>query len=1165
MGWVSKLLELCRHYGKPAKFACTSILGAVLPGSPAVVSLVEQAFDTAEEKAQDHWEMKVDQRLEASAADLERLGEVLELLQGDLQHVTAQVARFEKVPSIAQQVIETALVSDPRCQDSARRLESIAARFDRLEQQQQKLLSGQEEMRPLLRRVVGVCDYIDELRAGGFSVEVFAELLRAFQSALGLLGQGKVADAELALEAVSAARPMSVTATVALAAAQSASLNFVLVEQTLSRARRLKPGDLELIELHSRATSLSRRGETPSGAFAAGSPSKRQPREGEVLDGWQLEQLLGHGGWGLVFRASRGGHVRALKVMHGELSADSLFVDRFKREIITLARLGKHPHLVEIDSFGYAADHGCWYFVMEWVNGVTLEQHLARQGAMPWPAARELFLRLAEGLAEAHKRGIIHRDIKPANIMLRPDGSPVLVDFGLALEGETSLTRSGRSAGYTALFAAPEQIRKNEASTRSDVYSLAASLYYTLIFDDPARREPHCFKPRFVPEAARDALTRALDNDPSERPANALAFRELLHGVARPLVVDASGKGDFTSLVDAVRETQVDGQLVVRPGLYRGSLVLERPMQITGEGSAAEIVLESETGNCLTLRDGEVTVRGLTLRGRVMRGPSVEVFSGRLAMEDCIISSENSACISASGSSARLLLKGCTFSGSREQGLLLTGGASAEVQECEITRSGGPGVEVQTGGSLVVRQSRIQDASPGLFVAARQVEVERCTIRGNALANIMVKRGGAPTIRGCTIEAGKQVGLFFLEGGSGIVEDCTILGNALAGIESKHDSNPTVCRCRIQGGKQSGLFFSEGGRGTIEECDIFGNELSGIEIKSDADPVLRRCRIHGCKANGIYIYETGRGIIEECEVLANQLQGIAVKDGSKPVLRNCKVHENRECGLLVHGQATGLFEGCNIFGNGLAGVEIRQASDPILRDCQIHSGKQGGLFVSERGRGRIEGCDIFANHLANVEIKDHGDPLLKGCRLTDGRTSGLYVYADGRGTLEDCDIRANHLQGVAIKQGGNPTLRNCRIHDGKECGVFVYEKGAGVLEGCDIFSNGLANVEVKDGGHPIFKRCKVRDGKVCGVLIWVHAAGQFEDCEIAGNSYAGVEIKQASNPVFLRCLVTRNGGSAFYVHEQGGGTIENCDVRGNKISAWDVAPGCRLRREGNTE
>src|SRR5688572_18451222 len=105
--------------------------------------------------------------------------------------------------------------------------------------------------------------------------------------------------------------------------------------------------------------------------------------------------------------------------MHGELASDPLFVERFKREIMTLAKLGRHPHLVAIDGFGWATSHACWYFVMEWIDGINLEKHLSRSGPLAWSEAQSLFGRLADGLASAHARGIVHRDIKPANILLR--------------------------------------------------------------------------------------------------------------------------------------------------------------------------------------------------------------------------------------------------------------------------------------------------------------------------------------------------------------------------------------------------------------------------------------------------------------------------------------------------------------------------------------------------------------------------------------------------------------------------------------------------------------------------------------------------------------------------------------------------------------------------
>src|SRR5262245_18550095 len=207
MSWKSHLLGLCKKYGSGARFAAGTVLGALLPGSAAVVELVGKAIECGEKKGQDEWEDILVHDVKASAAELERLGEVLGVLQNELGPLTAQVARLGHLPDVAAQLVETALATDARCQEAARQLEGLARRFDRFEEQQRRLLSGQEEMLPLLRRTAGVCDFVEELRAGGFAPEAFGALLRSFQEALRLLGQGRVADAEGALERVAAARP----------------------------------------------------------------------------------------------------------------------------------------------------------------------------------------------------------------------------------------------------------------------------------------------------------------------------------------------------------------------------------------------------------------------------------------------------------------------------------------------------------------------------------------------------------------------------------------------------------------------------------------------------------------------------------------------------------------------------------------------------------------------------------------------------------------------------------------------------------------------------------------------------------------------------------------------------------------------------------------------
>ena len=258
-------------------------------------------------------------------------------------------------------------------------------------------------------------------------------------------------------------------------------------------------------------------------------PHKR-PQAGDTLDGWQLEQLLGFGGWGQVFLGRKGNHVRALKIMHAELLPNDDCVARFKREMSLLVALGSHPHLVGIDPkhlYGWAANWNCWYYVMEHIDGITLQRELDSKGALDLDEARTLFTGIAEGLAEAHKRGIVHRDIKPANILIRKDPQPgqgrgVLVDFGLA----GVVDSHSRGAGYTASFAAPEQMRHGESDCRSDVYSLAATIYHCLLYKEADKRGR--FKasllPADVPAEVRDLFQRCLDNDPNERPQDAGAF-----------------------------------------------------------------------------------------------------------------------------------------------------------------------------------------------------------------------------------------------------------------------------------------------------------------------------------------------------------------------------------------------------------------------------------------------------------------------------------------------------------------------------------------------------------------------------------------------------------------------------------------------------------------
>ena len=190
MSWKDKAVALVKRFGEPAKFAAKMILGAVIPGGGAVVELVEKVLDCADDTLKDNLDANEAKAPAATAEDLERVAEVLDVLGGDLGALTAKIASLEKLPLEASRTLEVAMATDAHCQAALRRLDDLARRFDRLEEQNRQLLKGQgyaagilDDMLPLMKRTAGVADFVEEMRSAGLTLEEFRKVLREFQDA----------------------------------------------------------------------------------------------------------------------------------------------------------------------------------------------------------------------------------------------------------------------------------------------------------------------------------------------------------------------------------------------------------------------------------------------------------------------------------------------------------------------------------------------------------------------------------------------------------------------------------------------------------------------------------------------------------------------------------------------------------------------------------------------------------------------------------------------------------------------------------------------------------------------------------------------------------------------------------------------------------------------
>jgi serine/threonine protein kinase len=213
------------------------------------------------------------------------------------------------------------------------------------------------------------------------------------------------------------------------------------------------------------------------------------PHLGKVLAGYRIEERIGRGGMGLVYRAEHLNLRRraAIKIIAPELAETSGFHERFNREARIAAAL-QHPNIVTVYDAG--DEDGLLYLAMQYIEGSDLSSVLRSQGRLRPYRALDVCRQVAAALDAAHAQGLIHRDVKPANVLIE-GRTAFLTDFGLTkrIEGtQTNLTKAGDVVG-TIHYVAPEQIEGGRVDARTDIYSLGCLVYHCLTGELPFARD----------------------------------------------------------------------------------------------------------------------------------------------------------------------------------------------------------------------------------------------------------------------------------------------------------------------------------------------------------------------------------------------------------------------------------------------------------------------------------------------------------------------------------------------------------------------------------------------------------------------------------------------------------------------------------------------------
>jgi nitrous oxidase accessory protein NosD len=582
---------------------------------------------------------------------------------------------------------------------------------------------------------------------------------------------------------------------------------------------------------------------------------------------------------------------------------------------------------------------------------------------------------------------------------------------------------------------------------------------------------------------------------------------------------DASGQRP--TLREAVREAAPQTCLLLKPGVYRESLVIKKDLQIRAEGGPGEVVLESVASSVVILDGACLYLARLTLKGIGGKDKktlaAVEVKSGHLTMEDCDLTSDISTVMEVKGPRSEAILRRCHLHDGKAGGILF------------------------------------QEEAVGYLVD--------CHLYQNKLSHVVIGKGCSPTFFSCKISHALMAGIYVSEGGEGFIENCDIWGNAVGGVQCRRGGKPHFRHCRISLNERYGVLVAEQGEGFFEQCQIFDNARMGVTISQLSKPRFSGCQIFDNHGEGVEI-SGAEGELLDCEIFSNEEANVLVKEKSDPRLHRCVIHDGHKEGLQIVSNSEGRFEQCEFFANVLAGVSVAENSKPVFQHCVLHHGIEKGIAVLHGADGQFIDCEITHHGGTAVLVGDKSQPRFERCHILNNQALGVHVDEASAPAFLSCVILQNGGTGFLCTQNGAPRMIEGEIGENGGGGLSVSSQGKGRWEQVQFMANKGDTVLVSDGGRPTLRLCRIEGAEGAGLRFLNQAQGIIEDTEIVGGGGPGVAIEGGANPSLRHVRVSQGKGAGMVVQAFGGGTADHCAATDNAGGDWVVAENARFVRIG---
>lgn len=328
------------------------------------------------------------------------------------------------------------------------------------------------------------------------------------------------------------------------------------------------------------------------------------------------------------------------------------------------------------------------------------------------------------------------------------------------------------------------------------------------------------------------------------------------------LVNRLGGTGIYQSIGEAITAAQGGDLITVAPGHYRERVLLNKPVEIFGEGNPGDVTVEMNESMVMVCTTTFGRVRNMTFRQDGGAFLAINVAAGSVEFEGCEVTSAGYSCIGIQkGADCRI--RNCKIHGSPHAGIAFFAEARGLVEQCDIYRNGYAGIHIRGCVDVIIRRNSIHD--------------------------------------------GKQQGLVFIENATGLTEDNDIFANRFAGISIQSEANPTIRLNRVFDGLDVGIGVYDSGLGLITDNEVFRNTFSGILLSQNNNSVVASNDVHDGLHNGIYLLNA-KGKIENNRVLGNKFNGILLVKSTGIEARKNVVKTNGWYGVRIDRESDGVFE-----------------------------------------------------------------------------------------------------------------------------------------------------------------------------------------------------------------------------------------------------------------